>query len=185
MFLWGGAAEGYDRLWTIHLIEGYSLPAIAGVGLVGWFGIIRAGGMVLSILGAGLARRRIDTDSDNALARSMLGLALLIGLALAGLAFAPSFLVGALAVWVVAGARNVLHPLITTWVNRHSEEAVRATVLSGVRQAASFGELSVGPGLGWIARVMSVTAALAGSSMLIGTSLVGWARLTIPRKEKV
>ncbi len=184
MFIWGGAAEGYDRLWTIHLIDGYTLPVLLGIGLVGWFGLIRAAGMGLSILGSEVARRRVDTDDDRSLARAIVALVSVIGLALLGLAFAPSFLFGAAAVLLVAAARNVLDPLITTWVNHHSEESVRATVLSGVRQAQSLGELSIGPGLGWVARTISVTAALASSAALVATSAFGWLRTEAETKSE-
>lgn len=176
MFIWGGAAEGYDRLWTIHLIDGYPLPQLLGIGLVGWFGIIRAGGMGLSIMGAEIARRRIDTDSDLSLARTMLWLTVVIVLALLGLAFAPTFLFGVFAVWLVSGARNVLDPLLVTWVNGHSDERVRATVLSGVRQAESLGEIAIGPGLGWIARIGTVTSALASAAAMFGGSLFVWVK---------
>lgn len=176
MFIWGGAAEGYDRLWTVHLIDGYDLPELLGIGLVGWFGIIRAGGMGLSILGAEIARRRIDTDSDYLLARTMLVLTVVIVVALVGLAYSPSFLFGVVAVWIVSGARNVLDPLLVTWVNGHSDEKVRATVLSGVRQAESLGEIAIGPGLGWIARIGTVATALASAAAVFGGSLFVWAK---------
>lgn len=185
MLLWGGAAEGFDRLWTIHLIDGYELPAFAGLSLVVWFGIIRAGGMLLSIAGAGAARRWVDTDDDRGISRTMLGITALIATSLVLLAFAPGFLWGVGAVWLIMGARNVLDPLLTTWVNRHSEESVRATVLSAVRQSESLGELAIGPGLGWIASARSIATALTGSALLMGSTVFAWRKATEPTKEQV
>lgn len=176
MLLWGGAAEGFDRLWTFHLIEDYELPTFSTLSLVAWFGIIRAGGMLLGILGSGAARRWVDTENDRRLSRVMIWITGLITSALLLLAWAPGFLLAMVGVWLVLGARNVLDPLITTWVNRHSDESVRATVLSAVRQAESLGELTIGPGLGWIASVRSVAAALTVSSTLMASTVLAWRR---------
>lgn len=178
MLLWGGAAEGFDRLWTIHLIEDYELPGSIRLSLVAWFGVIRAGGMVLSIMGAGAARRWVDMESDRRLRNTMMAITALIAGSLLLLAWAPDFVVGVVAVWMVMGARNVLDPLLTTWVNRHSEEPVRATVLSAVRQSESLGELSIGPGLGWIASARTIATALTGSAVLTGSTILAWRQTT-------
>ena len=174
MVIWGGAAEGFDRLWTIHLIENYDLPLLLGIGLVGWFGIIRAGGMIITIGGAELARRRLDTENDRSLALTMLVLTVLISGFIVLLAFAPGFIVGVVAVWAIFGARQILDPLVTTWVNRHSEERVRATVLSGVRQSESLGEIAIGPVMGWLATVRTITFALTSSALVLLATTPLW-----------
>jgi hypothetical protein len=56
---------------------------------------------------------------------------------------------------------------------------VRATVLSGVRQAESLGEIAIGPGLGWIARIGTVATALASAAAVFGGSLFVWAKTLV------
>jgi MFS transporter, DHA3 family, tetracycline resistance protein len=49
-FFYGLYSEGFDRLWVKHLLDAFSVPVILGNTQVGFFGLLRAGGMVLSIL---------------------------------------------------------------------------------------------------------------------------------------
>ena len=39
----GMASEGFDRLWTVHILDDFGLPALGGLDPVTWFGIIRCG----------------------------------------------------------------------------------------------------------------------------------------------
>jgi DHA3 family tetracycline resistance protein-like MFS transporter len=36
IFVWGAFSEGYDRMWTLHLIENFSLPELGENGVVLW-----------------------------------------------------------------------------------------------------------------------------------------------------
>ena len=51
-------SEGYDRLWTPHLLDGFSFPSLFGLGSqLLWFGVIGVGATLTGIAANELARR--------------------------------------------------------------------------------------------------------------------------------
>jgi DHA3 family tetracycline resistance protein-like MFS transporter len=165
-FFTGAASEGLDRLWEAHLYTDYELPALGGVSRLYWFAIIGGVATALSVGALSLARRWVERESDRALATTSVVLTAAIagGCALFGLSPAVGVAIGAY--WAVRIARNVLHPTITVWVVRHSDPAVRATVLSMEGQSHSIGEIASGPAVGFVGRLVSIPAALVASGIM-------------------
>ena len=51
---YGMYSEGFDRLWTKHLLDHFTLPAIGTLPIIIWWGILRGGSSLLAILLAGI-----------------------------------------------------------------------------------------------------------------------------------
>lgn len=161
----GFYSEGFDRLWQAHMLAEFQFPLLPPVA---WFAIISAAGMLSSTAAAGIAARRVDT-ARTVKTLAGVSIALLLGL----LAFA---LVGSLPLAIAAyicihTLRTMVDPLMTGWINRGLDPQVRATVLSMRSQVDSLGQISGGPGVGWIARQNGYRAGLLVSTLLLSPVL--------------
>ncbi len=172
--LWGAASEGYDRLFAKHLVDNFSFPALpAGPfdDIVVWFGLIQIVGMAISIGVAEVLRRKIDTDSHEAVARALLVSTALVVVSLVGFALAGSFGVAIGFVWSLAVFRELNYPLTSAWLNQNLSSRVRATVISMRSQSDAFGQMFVGPILGLIATVVSLRANFIVAAAIIMPAL--------------
>ena len=173
---YGLYSEGYDRLWTKHLIDDISLPAWGGLSTVTWFGIINMAGIFLSIFATEIVRRRTDTRDQRAIATTMM--LVTFGLVASLIAFAQTriFLLALLLIWSIVIIRNVIGPLYTTWVNQRLDSSVRATVISMSSQVDAVGQIGGGPIIGMIGNLFSVPAAITFSGLLLSPILGLYAR---------
>jgi DHA3 family tetracycline resistance protein-like MFS transporter len=173
---YGLYSEGYDRLWTKHLIDTIHLPAWGGLGTVAWFGIINAVGIFLSIFATEIVRRRTDTRNQRAIATTMM--AVTVGLVVSLIAYAQAriFILAVLLIWTIHIIRNVIGPLYTTWVNQRLDSNVRATVISMSSQVDAIGQIGGGPMIGMIGNLFSVPAAITFSGLLLSPILALYAR---------
>ncbi len=146
----GAASEGFDRLWTIHLLREVGFPAVGRLSPVVWIGGINAGSMLLGIGAAELLRRRIDLSSSRAVALTLLGIQAGIVLGVIGFGVAASFPVALATLWLVVLLRDLADPLTATWIGHQigAASGVRATVMSLSNQLNAFGQLAGGPGVG-------------------------------------
>ncbi len=164
---YGLYSEGFDRLWTKHILDNFTLPLSDVLQPVVWFGILRAVGVVLTAGASEIAQRRIRTESFSSVARSLLGLTVILILCLLIFALTPWLGLAMLAYWVIYVNRNLIGPLYTTWVNQRLESSVRATVISMSSQVDAIGQIAGGPVVGWIGSAFSVQAALSASALLL------------------
>jgi DHA3 family tetracycline resistance protein-like MFS transporter len=165
--LYGLYSEGFDRLWVKHFIDTYDLPIIFGQTQVAFFGLLRAGSMIISIFVTRFAERRIDTGRPLLIGRAMLGITFGISAGLIGFALSPIFALTILAYWIISPLRNVMSPLYNTWVNQKLDSSTRATVLSMSSQVDAIGQVGGGPLVALVASVYSVTAAIVTSGLLL------------------
>lgn len=170
-------SEGYDRLWTAHLLHNFTFPAVGDWQPVVWFGIIRAAGSVLGITASELLVRRVSSGQVHLLVRTVFALSGMLVMALLGFAFAGSFAAAAALVLVIGVLRSTIGPLYEAWINQHIDSSVRATVLSMSGQVDAFGQIAGGPVVGWIGNTISIRAALAASGMLLTPVLLLLGRL--------
>ena len=176
--VYGIASEGFDRLWTKHILDNITLPDTFEP--VIWFGIL---GLVSKFIGLGLSefvRRRVDFNSHTAVARAAMFLNLLIGIGIVVLALSNNLVVAFAALWVISPLRGASDPVFTAWVNQSLDPKVRATVLSMTSQVDALGQVVGGPVVGVIGNLASVRAALtvsgviwAGATVLYRRSLRG------------
>lgn len=176
MFL-GAFSETFDRLWEALILTSFEFPATPDWSAVVWFGLIDAVAVLLSVVAAGLIRRRIGAGSMRHIPIILTLLALLISASVVGLGLAGSF---ALAVGLYQAAlllRIVHGPLLMAWLNEQLESRSRATVLSMQGQSDAFGQIAGGPLLGWLATAVSIGLAfvVAGVFLMPAVALYAWA----------
>jgi MFS transporter, DHA3 family, tetracycline resistance protein len=164
-------SEGFDRLWTPHLLNDITLPAIGNLQPVVWFGLIRAASMVLGIGVTEIAQRRIDTTKHGPVARGML---ILITGMIAGLsvfALTGNFVIALIAFWGFSALRRTTGPLYTAWVNQHAESSVRATIISMASQIDALGQILGGPLVGAIGLALGIPVSLTICAVVLATAL--------------
>lgn len=166
LFLMGAASEGLDRLWEAHLYRDYTLPALGGLSRLYWFALVAGVGTALSVGALSFARRYVERESDRALATTSVLMTLLVAVGCAVFGLADGLWLAIGAYWVVRIGRNVIDPTLTVWTVRHTEPAVRATVLSIHGQSHSIGEIVSGPIVGTIGRLATIPAALVTSGII-------------------
>ena len=154
----GLSSEGYDRLWTAHILANFSFPALGHWSTPAWFGILRAGSMLLTLAATEVARRRLSATG----AATLRVLQFLCGLMVASL-----LVLAILAYWCFGMLRQTAYPLSEGWVNQHIESRVRATVLSMTSQLDSFGQIIGGPIVGAIGTAWGLRAALSTSALIL------------------
>jgi DHA3 family tetracycline resistance protein-like MFS transporter len=165
-------SEGYDRLWTDHVLTNFAFPAIGQLQPVVWFGIMNAAAMFLGIAVTEFARRRLDMNAHRAVARALLIVNALLSVCLIGFGLAGSFAF-AFAIWsAISALRTVTGPVYTAWINQHVESSVRATVISMTSQVNAFGQIVGGPVIGALATALAVSIGL-GSSLRVAMILAG------------
>lgn len=178
--IYGSFSEGFDRLWTPHVLENFTLPVTGSLEPVVWFGIMRGGAMVIAIAANEVARRRVDTTSHTAAARAVVLLYGLIAGSVVLFGLAGQFGLALAAFWVTAALRSTAGPLFQAWLNQNLDSRVRATVFSLTAQSDAIGQIAGGPVLGVIATVVSLRAALVAAALALTPTLPLYL-WTIPR----
>jgi len=174
--IYGLYSEGWDRLWVKYLVDNFSLPSIFGMNEVAFFGLLRASGMILSILVTRVVEKRLDTNHPPSVARAMMGITALLSVAIFTFALAPNLgvspalLVSIAAVWLVNITRNLIGPLYDAWVNQRLDSETRATVISMSGQVDAVGQIASGP-LAGVVSLWSIQAAITFASILITPAL--------------
>lgn len=174
--IYGLYSEGFDRLWTKHILDQFTFPLAGQFQPVVWIGAMRAVGMILSVGAAELAQRKVQTEQHVAIARASWALSAVLVLSLLGFALAKALFVTMLAYWLIAMARNLIGPLYTAWVNQRLDSRVRATVLSMSSQVDAIGQVAGGPGVGLIGSWLSVQAALVASALTLSPVMLLYPR---------
>jgi DHA3 family tetracycline resistance protein-like MFS transporter len=170
-------SEGYDRLWTAHLLQDFSVPAPGSFQPVVWFGVISGGSTLLTLGVTEVIKQRLESNRDRAVANVLLAFTACLVASILGFALAGNFWVALLAICCANVFRNVQEPVFRTWQLQCIDPAVRATVLSIDGQVNALGQIAGGPAVGAIGNV-SLRAALvvAGAALLPTLLLLGRAR---------
>lgn len=174
----GLSSEGWDRLWTPHLLENFSFPDVAGLEPVAWFGVIRATTSVLSLGAVEMARRRLKRLNGTGAAPLLWFLNAVRTGAIVVFALTGSFTIAVSAFLVAAVFRGVGGPVMRAWINPHIDSKVRATVYSMAGQVDAIGQVVGGPGIGYIGTAWSIRAALVAGAIIVSPVLVLLARAT-------
>lgn len=163
----GAFTEGFDRLWTAHLLQEFSLPALGQLNEIVWFGLISAVSMPLSLLATEVIRRRVNLADSAAVAAILMAVyALMIGSVLL-FALGEGFEWVLIGFWLAGALRRVRNPLMEAWVHQHTESEVRATVLSMQGQADAFGQIAGGPVVGVMGLLGSLRFAVSVSAVML------------------
>lgn len=178
----GAFSEGFDRLWTAHLLESFKLPQLGRLDEVVWFGVISAVAMPLTLAATELLRRRLDMRDGRRVAQTLMAVYAVLILSALLFILAERFAVALLGLWLTQAARAIRNPLMDAWINQHAASAVRATVLSIQSQADALGQIAGGPAVGAIGLLSSVRAAVSLSALLL-LPILPVIRLTLGAKK--
>jgi MFS transporter, DHA3 family, tetracycline resistance protein len=176
-FFAGAASEGLDRLWEAHLISDVGLPELWGLDPVVWFGIFNVVGLVAGIVITSFLVPRFEHADNAKLARTLLGLTVVLSISVVVFGLAASFTLAAVAYLVARLVRRLKDPLYVTWLNRNVEDSsVRATVNSMASQSDAIGEVAGGPVIGGIGTLATLRAALVATGLLLTPAIALYAR---------
>ena len=172
----GMSEEGFDRLNPKQFLDVVGLPQVGGLEPVVWFGVIEAGGLVLSYLAAGVVASNLDVGRPAVAARLLLVLNCLTIAGMLAFALAGSFALALGAFWFATLVRRVAEPVYLTWVNEGLDPGVRATVISMSSQSGALGEASAGPVIGVLGNLFGVRAALTVAALILSPTLLLYGR---------
>src|SRR5215208_1062001 len=172
----GMSEEGFDRLNPKQFLDVVGLPSLGGLDPVIWFGVIGAGGLVLSYLAAGVVARNLDVSSPAVAGRLLLALDALTMVGMLAFALSGSFAFALGAFWFATLVRRVAEPVYLTWINEGLDPGVRATVISMSSQSGALGEASAGPVIGAIGNIFGVRPALTVAAVILSPTLLLYAR---------
>lgn len=170
--VYGLYSEGFDRLWTKHLVDDIGFPALGAMQPIIWLGVMRAGGMLLSVGAVEYLRPRIETGLHASVARALLSISALLVAGLFAFALAPGFGLALLAYWLIYVMRSLIEPLYTAWVNQRLDSRVRATVISMSGQVDAIGQVASGPLVGLVGSAVSVQAAISLTGFILSPALI-------------
>lgn len=165
MAFYGAASEGFGRLWVAHFYDDLGFPGVGNIEPVVWFGAMRMGVSLASLLAVRQMRLRVDTSSHRDLSRALTAINLLQIASLVVFALAGDFYVGVLAYGSAVVLSRVFDPLYLAWINQNVESNVRATVISMSSQMDALGQIGGGPVLGAIGLLASVKLAMLASAV--------------------
>jgi DHA3 family tetracycline resistance protein-like MFS transporter len=174
----GLSSEGYDRLWTAHILENFHFPSIGHLDTETWFGIMRAGSMIMTLGTTEIVKRRLAGFGASQLPTILQGLNSLMVFSVLLLASTGQINLAIVAYWLFGAMRATAEPLSTAWVNQHIDSEVRATVLSMISQVDAIGQVVGGPIVGLVGTLRSLRWALAASAGILSPviPLYGWLR---------
>lgn len=173
---YGMYSEGFDRLWTKHMLDFYRFPDL-GVDMIVWFGIIAGIMRILAIFTTEVFQRVVATDTPRRLMRSLLSINVLIIIGLFSFAQVRWFGAMLIAYFAIGVLRTLYVPLWMAWINEHAPSEVRATMISAASQVDAFGQIAGGPIVGWVGVVSGSTrVAITMSSMLLTPVIVLYTR---------
>jgi MFS transporter, DHA3 family, tetracycline resistance protein len=174
---YGAWSEAYDRLGEAHVIRDVGLPSFAGLSFIVWFGVISAASLLLSLVVARPANRRLEHAPRQTITRVLLvaDIALIATVAVFGLAGA--FWLALVAMLATNTIRGLVGPLFSSWLNQSiTDSRVRATVFSITSQADAIGQWTGGPAIGAIGNIFGIRAALVLGATLLSPAVALYAR---------
>ncbi|MDO7905369.1 MFS transporter [Paenibacillus sp. JX-17] len=173
----GAAAEGYDRLWQAHLIQGIGFPEHIPLTAAGWLGLFALASTLIGLVIMWITEQKLDIDNKRT---AMFGLILLLLLrigAIVLLVAAPDFAWAVTAVLLLDLVMILNEPIYNTWLNYNIQGRTRATVLSMLSQSDALGQTAGGAAIGWIGSRFSLRASLVAAAMLLTPVLAVYSRI--------
>ena len=172
VWFYGLYSEGFDRLWTAHLLEGFSAPLVSALEPVVWFGAIRGVQLIIGLIATEIARRHLHSYRSAGVARVLMSSAGLIVVGLAAFGLSRSVWMAIVMYWLVSALRHIRAPLYDAWFNQCIDDSqVRATLFSVSSQVDAIGQICGGPIAGTIGNVVSIRAALVASAAMLSPVL--------------
>lgn len=169
-FFYGLYSEGFDRLWVKHLLDTFQIPVFFGGNQVAFFSLLRFSAGLLTIFVMRFVEKRVDASSPLSIGKAMMTATGVIAFSIVGFALSPLLPLTLGLYLTIYILRQVKIPLQTAWVNHKLDPQTRATVHSMTGQVDAIGQIA-GGGSAFIARYLSVMAAITTSGILLGPAL--------------
>lgn len=163
-FFYGVYSEGFDRLWVALMLDRFTFPLFQPVV---WFGMINMGELGFSAIALSIVKKRLDLAGNRALIRALIFASIGLTLSLGLFAFSGRLWLAVALLWSIGILRHIIYPLHTAWINQKLDSRVRATVISMAGQVDAIGQIAGGPGVGVIARRISMPIGILTSSLLL------------------
>lgn len=164
-------SEGFDRLWTRHLIDYFGKTLVEFGEPVVWVAALDGVTLLLSIGAVEVVRRKLPTGDSVRSAKAMFAFSAAIVIGLVGFALSPWLALTLCCYCMISVARNLSAPVYDAWINQRLDSSVRATVLSMSGQVDAIGQITGGPVIGLIGSRISVSAALLSSAAILAPVL--------------
>ena len=164
----GLSVGGFDRLYTPHFVQNFTLPLFE---TVVWFGIISAVQKILTIMAVEVARRRLEMTDHGQLVRVLSWM--YTGTIVGNLVFAlaADFPLALVFFLFSQTLREGSKPIFVAWINQHAESHVRATVISMYWQSNAMGQIVGAPIVGAIGTLTSLRAAIVVAALALSPAL--------------
>ncbi len=166
---YGLYSEGFDRLWTPHILEEINLTPNKALLLTGFISLIA---MLLSILAVVYIKWRLQKSGKLEKVWLLFVINLLMVFALFFFAITKEIVVTASLYIVFYTVRRINQPVYRAWMNEHITSSIRATVLSTYGQLDSIGQVISGPIIGAIALNTSISFGIVISSILLSPVII-------------
>lgn len=174
----GLSSEVFDRLWQVHVLDTFEMPAFLGSDPAVAFTVFALIGSVVSLLASGASGRWLPSrvvDENPGLPVALASAAQVV--AVVGVALLGNLWLVLAALWLHNASSAFSAPIQATWLNRNLESASRATVLSMNSQANAIGQVAGGPPLGALATRTSIPVALLVSAAVQLPSVLAFLRI--------
>lgn len=163
----GAYSESWDRLGDAFFVNVIGFPHTWGLQPSDWFGILSAGGQLLSLVAVSSTNRWLRVRTDAGALRVLLVLNGTLVAAVLAFGLSVSFPLAVISGWVAGMARTVSGPVFDGWISRNVESKARATVLSVVSQSDAIGQFAGGPILGAVGTRYGLRVAMVATSLAL------------------
>ncbi|MGL1891626.1 MAG: MFS transporter [Spirochaetaceae bacterium] len=167
-FFFGLYSEGYDRLWTPHILGSFIIPDFGTGNPIIFFGIIRAITQLISFIILGFINKKVDKFNQTKTSKILIVVVICLIFSLISFGYI-NWLWGALIFyWIIGILKNVNYPLFNAWFNHNIKDSkTRATLFSVSSQFDSIGQIIGGPITGSIAKFISIPFAMLICGLLL------------------
>ena len=185
ILLIGLSSEGFDRLYTPLMLENLDFNSFGNYSEEIWFGILRAGALLLSIGFAQIIKQLRSLEKSKKTGYLLAGMLFFQIIGVLIVATTHHLIFFFIAYWFVSGLRNTSYPLQTALIVQYIPSKYRATVLSMTTQLDSVGQISGGIPIGYIGTRFSLSLAVSTTTLFLIPVLIIYARLSgIITKDK-
>lgn len=185
-FFYAAQSESYDRLWTAHILENFTLPGAGQVSEVVWFGAVRFIALLIGIMVTQRVRKSLNTENTASVARGLTIIMVLLGVLFIVFAQTGAVALAIVAVLAIGPLRSLVGPLHLSLLNRGLDSSVRATVISMDGQTDAIGQITGGPVMGAVGNAFGIRAAITGGAlMLFPAALIGARVIRMARRLSI
>lgn len=164
---YGLHSEGFDRLWTIHLVKDIGIPKNINLNEISYVGIVNIVAALISIFLLDYVDKKLEKKNTDKKIILLFVFNLVTSLSICAFAFSINFICGITFYWISIIFTKLNAPLYNAIIVRNSPESYQATIISTYGQINSLGQIIGGPFIGYIATKFSVGYGLAVTSFML------------------